>query len=386
MKVARILGRANVGGPAKTVIALCRRLVHEGIQTRLYVGESGPGEGDLLDGITDLDVVRIKELRRRVGLADLLAVPGLRAALQDFGPDVVHTHAAKAGFLGRRAAAGLRARPKIVHTFHGHILHGYFPAPVSAAFKVLERRLARESDALIAVSERVRDELVERHRIAPRTAFTVIDNGVDLSRFVPPDAVARRRARMRLEIDDVEALVILVPARLAPIKGHLLLFAALSRLPSEALPVRVEILGDGPSRDLLQRAARDLPDGVTTRFHGFRDDLPEVLPAADCVVLPSINEGMPLALIEAMAAGVPVVATAVGGVVDLIDNGTQGILATPGDASSLAFGLGRVLLDVELGRRMGLLGRARAQERYAIERVVQQHAALYRHLVGAPTL
>jgi len=245
----------------------------------------------------------------------------------------------------------------------------------------LERRLARNTDRLVAVSTRVRDELVTRHRIANESAFAVIDNGVDLARFKEPDAAVRRRARLRLEIDDSEALVILVPARLAPIKGHLALFEALHRLPSAVLPVRVEILGDGPSRDHLQRLARDLPEGVTTRFHGFRDDLPEVLPAADCVALPSINEGMPLALIEAMAAGVPIVATAVGGVPDLVDNGVEGILATPGDPASLAFGLSRVLGDLELGRTMGLAGRQKALEKYAIERVVDRHLALYRELV-----
>lgn len=382
MRIARVLGRANVGGPARTVIALCRRLRDRGVATRLFVGEPGRGEGDLLEGVTDLDVVRVPELRRRIGPFDLRAVPRLRDRLAEFDPDLVHTHAAKAGVLGRRAALALPRLPRLVHTFHGHVLHGYFPRPVSALFAAIERRLARRTDALIAVSARVREELAVRHRVAPESAFTVIDNGVDLSRFEAPYAEVRRRARLRLEVDDPGVPLVLVPARLVPIKGHELLFAALRRLPASARPLRVDLLGDGPLRADLQRAARSLPDGVDVRFHGFRDDLPEVLPAADCVALPSVNEGQPLALIEAMAAGVPVVATAVGGVPDLVESGRDGLLATPGDAASFAFALARVLTDLELRRSLASAAREKALARHAIERVVDEHLLLYRRLVG----
>ena len=384
-RVARVLGRANVGGPARTVVHLCRRLASRGFETLLLVGDTEPFEGDLLDGVDDVVVRRVPELRRRLTLRDPFAVGALSRHLVEFRPDLVHTHAAKAGLLGRLAASRVDPRPVLCHTFHGHILHGYFPRPVSAALALLERRLARRTDRLIAVSKTVRDELVDRHRVADASRFDVIENGIDLAPFPRLDgedaASARRDARLRLGIADDGAPVVLVPARLAPIKGHDLLFAALARLPSAARPARVELLGDGPLRASLERAARDLAEDIEVRFHGFRDDLPRVLPAADVVVLPSRNEGLPLALIEAMAASLPVVATAVGGVVDLVTHGENGLLATPGDETSLALQLARVLTDLPFGRALGAAGRRRVEERHAIDRVVDQHEALYRSLL-----
>lgn len=384
MRIARILGRANIGGPARTVIHLCRRLATHGCETVLLVGDSEPFEGDLLHGVDDIELRRIPQLRRRLSLRDPLAVGAVTAALRAFDPDLVHTHAAKAGLFGRLAARRLDRRPRVCHTFHGHILQGYFPRPVAALFAGLERRLARDTDRLIAVSATVRDELVLRHRVAARERFCVIENGIDLTPFRVRDAAARRRARRLLDLPDDGLPVLIVPARLAPIKDHALLFEALQRLPGSARPVRVELLGDGPSRADLQRRARQLPDDLRVTFHGFRSDLPDVLPAADAVVLTSKNEGLPLALLEAMAAGVPVVATAVGGVVDLIDHGREGLLAPPGDAASLALHLARLLTDVGLAADLGAAGRERVEQRHRIERVVDEHLALYRELLAGP--
>ena len=202
--------------------------------------------------------------------------------------------------------------------------------------------------------------------------------------YRPPDAALRRAGRLRLGAGD-SARLILVSARLAPIKQHRLLFDALDRLPASVLPVEVHLLGDGPLRSDLERRATRLREGVAVRFHGFRDDLPAVLPAADLVALSSRREGMPLALIEAMAAGVPVVATAVGGVPELVIQGKTGLLVPDGDSGSLAFALGRVLSDLQLARRLGIAGRRRALERHGLDRVVREHAELYRRLLRTRT-
>lgn len=380
LRVVRILGRSNVGGPTRTALHLTRRLAQHQIETLLIVGSPGEREGDLLSA-SEPNVRRLPGLRRRLSLFDLRTQRELRAVLEEFRPDIVHTHAAKAGVLGRRAALALTKRPLLVHTYHGHVLHSYFPRPLSALFRALERRLARQTDCLVAVSEQVLEELVERHRIAAREKFCVIQNGIDLAPYRPADAESRRRGRAILAVDDA-ALLLLVPARLVPIKQHRLLFEALSQLPESVLPVEVHLLGDGPLRADLERRAARLRPGVHVRFHGFRDDLSELLPAADLVVLASRTEGMPLALIEAMAAGVACVATAVGGVPDLIRPGATGLLARPGDSRSLAFAMARILGDLELGRRLGRAGRRQAEVRHDIERVVREHVDLYRLLMA----
>lgn len=381
IRVARILGRANVGGPARTALALCRRL--EGVEHLLIVGESGPGEGDLAAGVDDVRIERIVGLRRSIGPADWRAARRVAAILERFAPDVVHTHAAKAGTVGRLAAGRLARRPCVVHTFHGHVLSGYFSRPVSAGFAALERWLAHRTDAIVAVSERVADELAFRHRVAPRDKFRVIENGIDLAQYPAVDAATRRDARLRLDASPDAARHVVVPARLVPIKDHATLLDALQHLPDAVLPLEVHLLGDGPLRATLERRAARARHGVRVRFHGFRDDLPRVLPAADVVVLPSRNEGMPIALIEAMALGLPIVATAVGGVPDLIAAGAHGLLVPPHDPLSLAFALARVLTDLSLARELGAAARSRAEERYSLDRVVAEHRRLYEELVAA---
>jgi glycosyltransferase involved in cell wall biosynthesis len=383
IRIARILGRANVGGPARTALALCRRL--EGVEHLLIVGESGAGEGDLTAGVTDVAIEHVPGMRRSIGPWDWRATRRIEAILARFAPDVVHTHAAKAGVVGRMAARRLSRRPKLVHTFHGHVLSGYFPRPVSALFAALERRLARFTDAIVAVSGAVADELAGHHGVAPRAAIRVIENGVELGDYPPVDAAARRDARLLLAVTLDAARHVVVPARLVPIKGHAILFDALDRLPDAVLPLEVHLLGDGPLRGALERRAARMPAAVHVRFHGFRDDLPRVLAAADAVVLPSRNEGMPIALIEAMALGLPIVATAVGGVPDLIEAGAHGLLVPPEDPVSLAFAMARVLSDLALARGLGARARSRAVARHGMDRVVAAHRALYEELLAGPT-
>ena len=378
LRVARILGRSNVGGPTRTVLHLTRGLRQHQVETLLIVGPPGEREGDLLTA-SEPNVRRMAGLRRRLSFSDLRTQRELAALLEEFRPDIVHTHAAKAGALGRRAALALARRPLLVHTYHGHVLHGYFSRPVSALFRAVERRLARQTDCLVAVSQQVANELVDRHQIAGREKFEVIPNGIDLAPYQPADAETRRRGRRKLDVSD-SARLLLVPARLVPVKQHRLLFEALLHLPENMLPLEVHLLGDGPLRAKLERRAATLRAGVRVRFHGFRDDLPVLLPAADLVVLASRSEGMPLSLIEAMAAGVPCVATAVGGVPDLIRSGETGLLVQPGDSRSLAFAIARVLGDLELAHKLGRAGRRLVEAEHDIERVLRQHLDLYRRL------
>ncbi len=383
IRIARILGRPNVGGPARTALRLCRALPRDEFETLLVVGNSDPEEGDLLANVDDVRIERVPSMRRSIGFHDFAARRALEAILREFRPAIVHTHAAKAGALGRRAAFAAVPDAKVVHTYHGHSLRGYFPRPIAALFASIERRLARRTDRLIAVSATVKRELAVVHRIAPAERIEVIDNGIDLSPFPTPTRERSAAARSRLAPRDPAAAQILVPARLVPIKGHLGLFESLDGVRLDGRSLEVHLVGDGPSRSELESAAAKLPARVIVRFHGFRSDLPELLPGADLVVLPSKNEGMSLALIEAMAAGCAIVATSVGGTPDLITHDVTGILVPGDDPRALAEGISRALSDNALRGRLGAAARERALARHSIERVVDQHARLYRDLVGS---
>lgn len=382
IRIARILGRPNVGGPARTALHLTRRLADRGFETLLIVGASDPEEGDVLEGVTDLPVLRIPEMRRKIGFTDVAARRKLLQALTDFQPHIVHTHAAKAGALGRRAALKLRSsRPKLVHTYHGHSLSGYFPKPVSSVFAFIERRLATQTDRLIAVSERVKRDLVEVHTVAPGNAITVIDNGIDLTPYREPTPEWRAECRARLAPKDPTAFQILVPARLTAIKGQDLLLDALYGLGLAGMRIEAHLVGDGPTRAALEQSAGTMSKGITIRFHGFRSDLPELLAGADLVVLPSRNEGMSLALIESMASGAPILATAVGGTPDLIVAGETGFTCAPSGAA-LVVALRQALRDSPARERVAATARRIAFDRHSIERVIDMHADLYANVVA----
>lgn len=382
----RIIARLNIGGPAIQAISLTRSLRERGYATRLVRGVEGPAEGSMDDLAERLGVptTRVGSLRRDPGVADLAAVGALIRLLRRDRPQVVHTHAAKGGTLGRLAALlafpRRGARPVLVHTFHGHSLTGYFSPRVARIYTWIERFLARRTDALVAVSPEVRDALVGLG-VAPASQFTVVPLGFDLTAFVDDAGRPQRRAAVReswgaAADDEVVTLI----ARLVPIKRvdrFLAVAGALAARPR----VRFVIVGDGELGDALRDSptAREL--GGKLHWAGFRRDVPDVCAASDVVVLTSDNEGTPVSLIEAQAAGVPVVSTAVGGVAFAVRHGETGLLAPADDHAALAQAIASVLDDRELARRMGVAGRAHSSEKFAIERLVDDLDALYRRLL-----
>lgn len=384
IRIARILGRPNVGGPVRTVLHLTRRLARVGYETLLLVGTSENDEGDALREVSDapgFTIRRIPSMRRSISFSDFVARRELARALEDFEPTIVHTHAAKAGALGRRAAFSARKRPLVVHTYHGHSLSGYFPGPIARCFAWIERGLASRTDAIVAVSNLVKDELSRVHGVAPAERITVIENGIDLAPFPLHDATTVAAARAKLGAA-TDAFVVVVPARLVPIKDHAFLFAACARWPTEAPPLEIHCCGDGPLRRELEERIRSMPPQVRTVFHGFRSDLPTTLAGADVVALTSKNEGMSLALIEAMAAGAAIVATAVGGTPDLIEDGVTGRLVSSGDEAGLLASLVELARDPARRAALGNAASERARSRHSIERVVAEHDALYRALLA----
>jgi glycosyltransferase involved in cell wall biosynthesis len=379
-----VIARMNVGGPAYHVSVLAGRLDRHRFDSLLVHGGVGPGESSFAwrARAEGCRVEQIGQLGPEVApFADAAALRRLAALVRRFRPDIVHTHTAKAGALGRLAALTLRPRPLIVHTYHGHVLEGYFGPLASRAYRTAERALAHVSDCLIGVSQATVDDLV-RLGVAPAGRFRVIPVGLDIGRFVDTEADSGARARLAVGATGSEILLVYV-GRLVPIKRVDVLLRAVGRLRAGATPIRLVVVGDGTSRPKLEGLTGQLGLGGAVRFLGWVDDVTAVTAAADVAVLASDNEGTPVSLIEAAAAGLPAVATAVGGVPDVVLDGTTGLLVPKGDDQALADRLCRLIDDAGLRARMGASAQEHVLERYSSARLVRDVEALYEELLAS---
>ncbi|MBK5229471.1 MAG: glycosyltransferase [Actinobacteria bacterium] len=370
-RVLRVITRLNIGGPARQALMLTRELWPE-YETDLVAGTSEPGEGELSD--PDVVVERAPLSRSISPLRDLTAFRWLRTRIDAGGYDIVHTHMAKAGTLARGAALRSRRRPKLVHTFHGHVLEGYFNKPIQRTFLEIERRLARRTDALVAVSKEIRDDLLALG-IGDEDRWHVIQLGFDLAPMLAvegPSGALRERIGLAEEVPLVGVL-----GRLAPIKDHATLLEALARLDG----VHLAVLGDGEMRDEIVSRSDSL--GISGRVHliGWWLDVPAAIADLDVVALTSRNEGTPVSLIEAHACGKPVVSTDVGGVRAVVRNWISGSLVPPGDAAAVAAALQGILSDRAAATRMGEQGRAFVRDRFTKDRLVADIRALYTSLL-----
>lgn len=375
-RVLRVITRLNIGGPARQALLLSRLLPPE-FPTVLAAGAAPPEEGELHD--PEVPVRRVPLVRAPSPRVDARAVLAVRRLLRETRAGLLHTHMAKAGAVGRSAAMSLSPRPRTVHTFHGHVLEGYFGTVAQRAFLQVERRLASQTDALIAVSEEVRDALLDLG-VGHPAQYRVIPLGLDLSAFLDVGPTGTGAFRRRLGVGPDQPLVGVV-GRLAPVKDLGMALAALAELDG----VHVAVVGDGEMRRSLERRAWEL--GMTGRVHftGWCTDVAEVLADLDVVALTSRNEGTPVSLIEASAAGRPVVATAVGGVPAVVRDGVTGLLVRPGESEQLAVSLRRLLADPGARRAMGRAGRAHVAQRFGQERLVADIRGLYADLTAHRT-
>ena len=373
-KVVRLITRMNIGGPARHVILLTRGLA-EHYDTTLAAGRPAPSEGVLSDSEVPVrHVPLVRPLRPR---ADMQSLAAVRTMLTEIGPALLHTHTAKAGSVGRLAALSLRRRPVIVHTFHGHVLEGYFGAATRAAFLEIERGLARRTDALVAVSQEIRDDLLALGVGRP-DRFHVIPLGLDLAPFL---AVERPGGQFRSSLHlGPETPLVGIVGRLVPIKDHETMLRTMSRLPD----VHLAVIGDGELRTALVSRVAGLGLADRVHFTGWCNDMASALSDLDAVVLTSRNEGTPLALIEASAAGRAVVATDVGGVRSVVQDEVTGLLVPPGDDQALASAVARVLADGPSRARMGLAGREHVKDRFGHGRMVTEMRCLYDDLLRRP--
>lgn len=381
LTVFRAITRLNIGGPAIHAILLTRGLQNERFRSLLVSGVAAPGEGDMLDlaarhGVRPL---MVEELGREVSpLNDLLAVKRLSGLIRRVRPQIVHTHMAKAG-TAARLAARLAGVPIVVHTYHGHVFHSYFSPRKTAVFLNIERALGRLTDRVIAVGDKQRRELIG-YRVAPAEKIVSIPLGLEIEGLLDAEA-ERGRLRAELGLNGIDRLVGIV-ARLVPIKAHDVFLDAAAEVQRRVPNTRFVIVGDGERRAELEARARALGLGDRTFFLGWQREMRKIYADLDVVVLSSLNEGSPVAIIEAMAAGRPVVSTDVGGVGEVVADGRGGLLVPPRDPAALAEAVTAVLSDPSAAERMGRAARAAVYPKYSAGRLVGDLERLYLDLAG----
>ena len=318
--------------------------------------------------------LHLSTLQREISVAsDIATTRALRALIRGRRPDVIHTHTAKAGATGRIAAvfAG-RARPAaVVHTYHGHVLSGYFQPKRERAYRVVERGLAHATDRLIAVSDEVRDDLV-RLRVAPAEKFAVVPYGFDLDARVRRDGATRARKRGEADID-ADTFVIGWAGRLTDIKRPLDLVRAAALVDGSTLV----LAGDGELRAEVEALADQLGMRDRVRLLGYVADMGAWYAAFDAFLLTSANEGAPVVAIEAQAAAVPVVATNAGGTRTVVDDGETGFVVAIGDVDALADRLKLLRDDMDLRGRLGATAAERMRSRFSVERMVDDVERVY---------
>jgi len=375
-RILRVTTRLNIGGPARQVLYLSEELARQGFETRLVWGAAGPDEGTF-EPPAQIAASYVPYLQRSVDpIADLRAAAAIDGIVRRWRPQVVHTHLAKAGAIGRAVAQTHRV-PVVVHTFHGHVLQEYFGNLTNRAFATAERALAKRTDALLAVSPQVRDDLLGMG-IGTPAQWHVIPVGIELDDLVR-DRPSRDAARRHLNLP-LDAPIVGCVGRLVPIKDHGTFLDAAVRLLRDRPDVTFAIAGDGELREGLKQRARQLL-GDRVVFLGWVEDLRSLYAAFDVVALTSRLEGTPVSLIEAAAAGKPVVATRVGGVREVVRDGETGLLVSPEDPVSVAASLLALLDDPQGARRMGAEGTAWVTGRFSARRLAQDLAALYAELL-----
>jgi glycosyltransferase involved in cell wall biosynthesis len=386
-KVLRIINRFNLGGPTYNAAYLTRYLQPE-FETRLVGGihdDSEESSQFILEGL-GLSYTLIPEMKRAINPSDVKAYHKISRIIRDFRPDIVHTHAAKAGALGRMAAIRNKV-PVIIHTFHGHVLESYFSPVKNKIFIAIERHLARHSTAIIALSQSQKEDLSRILHINDPGKIKIVPLGFDLSRFRVGQSDKRRQFREKYDIREDE-LAIGIVGRLVPIKNHELFLTSLRHLQQHSgKKIRAFIIGDGEDRLKLEKMARDLGilfsnsyvEGNNTllTFTSWIKEMDLVMAGLDIITLTSLNEGTPVSLIEAQAAGLPIVSTRVGGIEDVVLPGQTALLSELGDTESFCNNLVNMVNNDELRQKFSLNGWDHVKDKYHYSRLTEDIRRIY---------
>ena len=374
IRVMRIIARMNVGGPAVQVSGLMRGFDSDEFDHRLYTGYCAIDEADYLDTVaTDVKAVRIQGFGRRISLGgDLQALLSLTKEIRSFKPHVIHTHTAKAGFLGRIASI-ISLHPSIrVHTFHGHLLNGYFGSFKRILVVTAEKILAMFSHQLLAVGDKVRQDLLEAG-VGTLDKFSLMPPGLQINKLPSKSA---SRDFYGLSSQKLECAFI---GRVTQIKRPDRFLDVVTEIESRGLGIEFLIAGDG---ELLENCrARILAGDLPVKVLGWQSNIETVLSAADIVILTSDNEGTPLSLIQAGMAGLPVVTTRVGSVPEVVLDGVTGMI-TSLDVQEIADALEKLSKNAELRAHMGATAQDFTRSNFGVNRLVHDHELLYKKLIA----
>ena len=402
-KIIQIITRLNIGGPAVYAFSLIDELSKAKYQNILVCGTVETGEGDMTCLAKDkgIQVIIIPKLGREISLInDLKSFLSLRKIIKQFKPDIVHTHTAKAGTLGRMAAMSLnliapfRKKIKTVHTFHGHVFHSYFKPLKTFVILLIERFLAKFTDRIITISSSQREDICHRFKIACKKKVQIIPLGFNLSSYKDCNQYREIVRKEYLFDKSSDKILVGMIGRLSAIKNHKLLFEAIKFLKDidRIKEFQFIIIGDGELRETLIKNTADLGIEEAVIFTGWQKEMPCYYSALDAVVLTSKNEGTPVTLIEAMAASKPIIATAVGGVPDLLGKVEKknihdiqflekGILIPSGNSKALAYALLSLLENEEEMNKRSLRASQFVFEKHSIKKILDNMKLLYEELL-----
>ncbi len=377
LKIIRIQSRICIGGPSIHSEILSKYLDPERFETILIGGALDDGEKGRVEDLRrqSIQITTIAEMGREISLwSDIKALMKLYQIIHREKPDIVHTHTAKAGAIGR-IAAWLAGVPVIIHTFHGHVFHHYFGKLKTWLFIQFERWLAKITTCIIVISRSQKYDIVTKFRITNKKKVITIPLGLELERFL---LINKDTFHLKNEfgISRNEFLIGIV-GRIVPIKNHELLLKVIKLLREQQFPVHLCIVGDGELRNELIQSAREKNILNYTHFTGWRLDMENIYSGMDLLALSSLNEGTPVAIIEAMASQVPVVATAVGGVPDLISDCETGFLSAPNDANDLAEKIRQILVNPEMTTKIIKKARKSVEKNYHYRRLIKDIQNLY---------
>ena len=389
-RILRIHNRLITGGPSLNALYLTKYL-SPAFETMLVVGEKEDHEQNayFLAEQMGIKPTLIPDMGRSIHpLKDYKAYKGVQKIIRDFKPDIVHTHSAKPGAVGRLAASSLNI-PAIVHTYHGHVFHSYFGKLKTGLIINTERYLATKSHALIAISEKQKNELAGEFRIADKTKFKVIPLGFELKKFSEQQDEKRKKFRSEFNLSD-EEIAIGIIGRLVPVKNHNLFLHGISHLlNTTSKKVKAFIIGDGETRQALENKARQLTipfshdhdPNASLIFTSWRNDIDVINAGLDIIALTSLNEGTPVSLIEAQAANKPIVSTRVGGISDIVLENETALLSDTNDVASFQKNLLRLVESDELRNSFKQKGADHVQQRFSVQRLTTDMADLYYELL-----
>ncbi|HVK97683.1 MAG TPA: glycosyltransferase [Flavisolibacter sp.] len=392
-RILRILNRLIVGGPVLNATYLSKYLAPD-FETLLVVGEKEEHEkaADHLAEQLEIDYLTIPSMGRSIHpINDMQAYIKLKKIIKDFQPDIVHTHAAKPGALGRLAASTSKV-PAIVHTYHGHVFHSYFNSFKSKLFINAERYLAKRSSALIAISEAQKKELVQEFKIATEDKFRIISLGLDLDKFQEDQEEKRNKFRSEFKLAEDEIAIAII-GRLVPVKNHQLFIKALAHvLAKSSKKIKAFIIGDGETRTSLETAAAASGIQFTNHrsnehphplvFTSWRTDIDVINAGLDIITLTSFNEGTPVSLIEAQAANKPIVSTRVGGIGDIVVEGKTALLADINDNETFCNHLLALVENDNLRFQLGKDSSQHVLSRFSYQRLMYDMSSLYYELLS----